>query len=144
LNKQFQQWITLFDDVEDDEFDGELGDDDEELPMINCSFVILTDEPVQKQVMGSPPRLGSDKSKATTSGVSLANQKSPRGSPRHVGFKGSVVENKSNSPNNRARRKTITDAAGIKKIVEVNGLYDTQEPKAVNTGKFSKRKYKKN
>jgi hypothetical protein len=32
--------ITLFDDVEDDEFDGELGEDDEELPMIRTKFTI--------------------------------------------------------------------------------------------------------
>ena len=31
---KFQQWITLFDDTEDDEFDGDLGENDEELPMI--------------------------------------------------------------------------------------------------------------
>lgn len=28
------QWITLFDDEEDDEYDGDFGLDDEELPMI--------------------------------------------------------------------------------------------------------------
>jgi hypothetical protein len=28
------QWITLFDDEEDDEYDGDFGVDDEELPMI--------------------------------------------------------------------------------------------------------------
>ena len=32
--KLFKQWITLFDDEDDDEFDGELGEDDEEMPMI--------------------------------------------------------------------------------------------------------------
>lgn len=34
LNQEMQQWITLFDDVDDDGFDGELGEDDEELPMV--------------------------------------------------------------------------------------------------------------
>lgn len=34
----FTQWITLFDDVDDDEFDGDLGEDDEELPMIKTTF----------------------------------------------------------------------------------------------------------
>jgi len=30
----------LFDDVEDDEFDGDLGEDDEEMPMIRTKFTI--------------------------------------------------------------------------------------------------------
>jgi hypothetical protein len=36
----FTQWITLFDDVDDDEFDGDLGEDDEELPMIKTNFSV--------------------------------------------------------------------------------------------------------
>jgi hypothetical protein len=28
------QWITIFDDVDDDDFDGEFTEDDEELPLI--------------------------------------------------------------------------------------------------------------
>lgn len=36
----FTQWITLFDDVDDDEFDGDLGEDDEELPMIKTTFMV--------------------------------------------------------------------------------------------------------
>lgn len=36
----FTQWITLFDDPEDDEYDGDLGEDDEELPMIKTNMVI--------------------------------------------------------------------------------------------------------
>jgi hypothetical protein len=36
----FTQWITLFDDVDDDEFDGDLGEDDEELPMIKTTFSV--------------------------------------------------------------------------------------------------------
>jgi len=32
------QWITLFDDVEDDEYDGDFGEDDEELPMMHVSL----------------------------------------------------------------------------------------------------------
>ena len=36
----FTQWITLFDDVDDDEFDGDLGEDDEELPMIKTTFQV--------------------------------------------------------------------------------------------------------
>jgi len=32
--------VTLFDDVEDDDFDGELGEDDEEMPMVVCGFAV--------------------------------------------------------------------------------------------------------
>jgi hypothetical protein len=28
------QWITIFDDVDDDDFDGEFNEDDEEMPLI--------------------------------------------------------------------------------------------------------------
>lgn len=37
---KYSQHITLFDDVDDDEFDGELGEDDEELPMIRTMIVV--------------------------------------------------------------------------------------------------------
>ena len=33
-----RQWITLFDDVDDDEYDGEFREDDEELPMMHVTF----------------------------------------------------------------------------------------------------------
>ena len=32
------QWITLFDEPDDDVFDGELGEDDEESPRVLISF----------------------------------------------------------------------------------------------------------
>lgn len=40
FGQAFKQNITLFDDVDDDEFDGELGEDDEELPMIRTTLVV--------------------------------------------------------------------------------------------------------
>ena len=39
-NKKYTQWITLFDDPEDDEFDGDLEVDDEDLPRIHATFSI--------------------------------------------------------------------------------------------------------
>jgi hypothetical protein len=54
ISETFTQWITLFDDVDDDEFDGDLGEDDEELPMIKTTFSVeILEEPKQP---GSPPR----------------------------------------------------------------------------------------
>ena len=35
------QWITLFDHLDDDEYDGEMGDNDDEVPMIKCRFEIV-------------------------------------------------------------------------------------------------------
>ncbi len=32
--KTFKQWVTLFEEPEDDEYDGDFGVDDDELPMI--------------------------------------------------------------------------------------------------------------
>jgi len=40
LGKSYQQNITLFDDVDDDEFDGDFGEHDEEEPYITTTFVL--------------------------------------------------------------------------------------------------------
>lgn len=42
-NHPYKQWITLFDDPEDDEFDGFLGEDDGEFPKLLCTITILED-----------------------------------------------------------------------------------------------------
>ena len=39
-NHEYKQWITLFDDPEDDEYDGDLEDDDEDHPKICLSFTL--------------------------------------------------------------------------------------------------------
>ena len=39
-NYEYKQWITLFDDPEDDEFDGDLEDNDEDHPKICLSFTL--------------------------------------------------------------------------------------------------------
>ena len=39
-NHEYKQWITLFDDPEDDEFDGDLEEDDEDHPKLLVSFAI--------------------------------------------------------------------------------------------------------
>ena len=45
LPGNFNQEITLFEDQEDDEFDGDLGEDDEELPMIKTSIQVTEVKP---------------------------------------------------------------------------------------------------
>ena len=39
-NHEYKQWITLFDDPEDDEYDGDFEVDDEDHPKIQVSFAI--------------------------------------------------------------------------------------------------------
>lgn len=39
-NHEYKQWITLFDDPEDDEYDGDLEENDEDHPKILISFAI--------------------------------------------------------------------------------------------------------
>jgi hypothetical protein len=41
LGKLYNQNITLFDDVEDDEYDGDFGEDDEEMPMIRTQITVV-------------------------------------------------------------------------------------------------------
>ena len=50
-NKEYRQWITLFDSPEDDEFDGELEENDEDLPRIEVTFSITE---VQTTPTGQP------------------------------------------------------------------------------------------
>lgn len=44
MSQPYKQWITLFDSTEDDEFDGTLGEDDEEFPKIQCTITVLPDD----------------------------------------------------------------------------------------------------
>lgn len=39
--QELTQWITLFDDAEDDVYDGVLGEDDEEGPRVLISFKMI-------------------------------------------------------------------------------------------------------
>ena len=52
----WSEWITLFDDIEDDDFDGEFGIDDEEMPMINCAFSLNQDWPATPKVAAQTPK----------------------------------------------------------------------------------------
>ena len=54
------QSITLFDEVDDDDFDGELGEDDEEMPMIECGFTI--NQVGQKESTPSPEKMPASQS----------------------------------------------------------------------------------
>ena len=38
---EFAQWVTLFDEVDDDLYDGDLGEDDEESPKVMIAFKLI-------------------------------------------------------------------------------------------------------
>ena len=44
LGVSLTQWITLFEDTEDDIYDGSLGEDDEESPRVQLCFTTVTPE----------------------------------------------------------------------------------------------------
>lgn len=56
LNKSYTQNVTLFDDVDDDEFDGEFGEDDEEVPYIVTKFTLSQFQYSTGSPRGSPNR----------------------------------------------------------------------------------------
>jgi hypothetical protein len=41
IGQEWNQWVTLFDDPDDDLFDGELGEDDEDVPRIHLTFKLI-------------------------------------------------------------------------------------------------------
>ena len=41
---RYKQWITLFDHLDDDEYDGDLGENDEEVPRVQFGFLIEQQE----------------------------------------------------------------------------------------------------
>jgi hypothetical protein len=42
------QWITLFESLDDDEYDGSMGDQDDEQPRILCVFDIYKERPASQ------------------------------------------------------------------------------------------------
>lgn len=50
---KYTQWVTLFDHLDDDEYDGEMGEQDDEEPRILCNFEIL---PVTEKPPAAKPK----------------------------------------------------------------------------------------
>ena len=66
----YKHWVTLFDDLEDDEFDGALGEEDPDLPRIQLAYSLFYEgvkpaeqekapEPVKEEAKAPPVRKGS-------------------------------------------------------------------------------------
>ena len=47
-NKKYQMWITLFDDLDDDEYDGVMGIQDKDSPRIQVEIIIYDSNSVQE------------------------------------------------------------------------------------------------
>lgn len=116
--------MTLFDDVEDDEFDGDLDLNDEEMPMIK-TFITVKSATLQAQ----SPRL---KPQAPKTSKPNTSQVSTRKTLVSGVDKGRV------SPNLGVRRKTITTESGARKVVrEPSPL--PQEPEEDTQPQYSSR-----
>ena len=68
-----RQWITLFDHLDDDEYDGDMGENDDEVPRVQCSFQI-TSEP-KNQAPPARDSIQSNQSRQQTN--ILSSSKSP-------------------------------------------------------------------
>jgi len=53
IDKTYPMWITLFDDQGDDEYDGQMGVDDDEEPRIMVEMTLM--DPAVAPVMQQPP-----------------------------------------------------------------------------------------
>lgn len=141
------QWITLFDDQDDDEYDGDLGEDDEELPMLRSHFTVQVDQPLQESTpspqKNSPPRVTpaavvKQPSEATlkkptpASTATLATTTATAAPPR-ASFTNLM------SPIKNAKRKTVvTDAAGARHVVAAEAVGQVSPSSA--RGRYGARK----
>jgi len=127
MGTSLNQWITLFDDTEDDEFDGELGEDDEELPMVSSTMKIEKAQIMPATKALASPRRVTESARPPVSATSPV-KKAPTG-------RGSVGANTMNMANlalaspkgNPSKRKTVvvTDS-GTKKLINTNELLELQ------------------
>jgi hypothetical protein len=123
-NKAFSEWITLFDDIDDDEFDGEFGTDDEEMPMIYTQFTINPAD-AKSPLKGKSPTpknealtLGDDakgmpqRTMPATTKAKPSNLRS-RGSMKSPNLLGNEA-----SPNRvSGKRRTVITESGSKQVV---------------------------
>jgi hypothetical protein len=132
--KPLTQWITLFDDLDDDEFDGDLGEDDEEHPMIHTSFTVTkVEEPAKSAVL--PKKKGMEGLSSPKAGaypsMASSNKTSPKSSqvePLNLRKSSAAAEPRQpilQSPKNGTlqRRKTVVvTQTGAKKVVNTDDI----------------------
>jgi hypothetical protein len=64
---KFRQWITIFDHIDDDEYDGDLCENDEEYPRVQFSFN------VERETSAKPNEVVVQPSKFNYNSVSPSN-----------------------------------------------------------------------
>ena len=101
--------VTLFDSPEDDEFDGDLGEDDEETPKILLKFSLETIEKNPKVNVGSTVGKETLKKAEMVSSSNKNREISPR--------KPSAREEKKSGENLQANSSPIKDGKGLSKSV---------------------------
>ena len=121
--------MTLFDSVDDDDFDGEFGQDDDELPMIKTTFKVVEAVIATPKEHKEPPKvpnlnMASPRVKKTVTMQAKASPRAPaQNSARKsmaipkLGDKPNLTTEQVMSPSKGGRRKTIVMDNGIKKIV---------------------------
>jgi len=122
--------MTLFDSIDDDDFDGEFGQDDDEMPMIKTMFKVVEAVVATPKAHKEPPKMNN--SMASPRGlkktVTMANKASPRATgvaaankrntmAVNTAAKPNLTTDQIMSPSKGGRRKTIVLDNGQKKIV---------------------------
>ena len=74
IGEQFGHWVTLFDYLEDDEYDGDLGVDDEEAPRIFISYY-LDPNPVRKKAAKQSTKTTTTREETKSGGRVVTNTK---------------------------------------------------------------------
>ena len=152
----------MFDDVDDDEFDGELGEDDEEMPMIRTAITVeeapLESTPSPQKTLQAPtPQRPVDRATPQANGATLtvnAAKAQATAQPSSMVGRGSMSPNEARSPTGRAsgyaKRKTVVTTGGQKKVVAVEApalqnqrASDGQSPRSPGSSKVLNRRMSK-
>lgn len=126
-DSKYTQWITLFDDVEDDEYDGDFGEDDEELPMIRTIYTLNPAAPVEERKIVAEATPSPQKMNAVRQRSPTAAEAQPKASFAGKGRTtirspgaGSLGASEAMASPSRGlpKRKTVITDNGSKRVVE--------------------------
>ena len=77
----YTQWITLFEHEDDDEYDGEMGLDDDEDPRVRVRFVTEEQRPKQQEPPAKPKQAFAESRGSSDSKKNASDSYSGRASP---------------------------------------------------------------
>jgi hypothetical protein len=137
-DSRYVQWITLFDDVDDDEYDGDFGEDDEELPMIRTIFTLNPAAPVEERKIAAEATPSPEKMNAVRQRSPTAAEAQPKASfagkgratIRSPGAGSAGVSEAMSSPSRGSmpKRKTVITDNGSKRVVEAGSRGGAASP----------------